>query len=136
MVQRHVLDRIDDPRLRVYVVWGPMLERETEAEARGATVYLPDGRATHFWTPLQTLAEMLTPAAGLPPGERAWDTFQLFAPGVTWEETPPVPSYLMHVGKPLPAALRLNGEELRRQTERLLAGGGAVAPPLPAPAPE
>jgi hypothetical protein len=121
VVQRHVLDEIDDPRLRVYVVWGPMLEKETESDAREATGFVPDARATHFWTPLHTLAEMLAPAAGLPAGERAWDTYQLFAAGVRWGDAPPTPNFLMHVGKPLPDSLRLNGDELRRQTERLLA---------------
>jgi hypothetical protein len=123
VVQRHVLDRIDDPRLRVYVVWGPMLEKETESEAREATVFVPDGRSTHFWTPLHALAEAMAAPAGLPAGERAWDTFQLFAPGASWGETPPAPAFVMHVGKPLAAELRLNGEVLRRATEKLLDGG-------------
>jgi len=120
VVQRHVLDEIDDLRLRVYVVWGPMLEKETESEAREATTFLHDARATHFWTPVHTLAEMLAAPVGLPAGERAWDTYLLFAPGLRWDDAPPTPSYTMHVGKPLPANLRLNGDELRRQTERLL----------------
>ena len=37
----------------------------------------------------------------------------------------------MHVSKPLPANLRLNGDELRRQTERLLSDGSAPQAPAP-----
>lgn len=119
MVQRYLLERIPDPRLRVYVVWGPMLGPETEADARAATALVPDPRVTHFWTGANTLAERLRGAAGLT-DELAWDTYQLFPPDARWGEAPPTPSYVMHVEKRLPPERRLNGEKLAAEARRLL----------------
>lgn len=120
VVRRHVLEQISDARLAVYVVWGPMLGDENEADAEQATRHLPDPRVTNFWTPTHTLATALEQPLGLH-DVKAWDTFLLFAPGVRWGETPPVPDYYMHVNKPLPAERRLNGDKLAEQVRTLLA---------------
>ena len=130
VVQRHVVKQIPDERFRVYVVWGPMLEKEKEEDARQATVHLPDPRVTHFWTDAHVLAEAFEAPLGLQK-VRAWDTYMLFPPGATWGETAPTPAYYMHVGKPLPANLRLNGDKLAAAARKLLAPGGRPAAALP-----
>jgi hypothetical protein len=114
------LDAIPGDGLRVYAVWGPMLGEEKESDARPATAHLPDPRVTHFWTPVHTLAEAMAAPLGLQ-GSRAWDTFQVYAPDVRWEETPPAPTYFMHVGKSLPQERRLNGETLAQKVRELSA---------------
>lgn len=124
------MERIDGAALAPLVVWGPMLERETEAEARAATALLPDPRVQHFWTPEHGLAERFAPAVGLAEGERAWDVYLLYRPGVRWlGEAPPVPDLVLHVGLSLPPEQRLNGDALRRAAERLL--GRDPSPPAP-----
>ena len=117
-MQRYVLDRIEDPTVQVYVVWGPMLGGESEEDARGVTGLLPDPRVTHFWTGAHALAEALRAPAGLQ-DELAWDTFLVFAPGTRWGDAPPSPAYVMHVGKKLPPERRLNGEKLADEVNRL-----------------
>jgi hypothetical protein len=119
VVQRHVLDAVAGDDLRVYVVWGPMLGKETEADARGATVSVPDPRAIHFWTDAHGVAEAFQAPLGLA-DTRAWDTFLLFPPGERWTEAAPRPSSFMHVGKPLPKERRLNGETLAREVRAAL----------------
>ena len=119
-MQRYVLDKLADPTLRVYVVWGPMLEKETKEDVPAATAFLPDRRATHYWTPVHTLAEAFEKPLGLK-GTRAWDTYLLYPRGQQWGGEPPVPAYVMHVGKPLPADHRLNGEKLEAETRKLVA---------------
>lgn len=129
VVQRYVLDEIQDPRIKTYVVWGPMLGEETEDDAEEASKFLNDPRSTHFWTGEHDLAEMLKEPVGLT-DELAWDVFLVFAPGVTWNDRPPKPDYLMHHGKSLPEELRLNGIKLREQVRRMLgdsAEGAAAA---------
>jgi len=64
VVQRYVLDKVKDPNLKVYVVWGPMLGGEKEEDAREATALVPDARAIHFWTAAHSLAEALRAPAG------------------------------------------------------------------------
>ena len=122
-MQRLVLDRIDDDRLAVYVVWGPMLGDEKESDAPSATSFLTDARATHYWTGAHGLAEALSKQIGLEQ-ELAWDTFLLYPKGALWHEAPPAPSYVMHVGKRLPQEQRLNGDKLLARVRELLAAGG------------
>lgn len=120
MVQKYVLDTIPDDRLRVYVVWGPMLGDEKEEDAKEATEHLPDARVTHFWTPTNVLAEAMDGPLGIE-GALAWDTYQLFGPDARWGEAPPLPAFLMHVHKPLPPENRLNGEKLAQKVREMLA---------------
>ena len=109
---------MEDPKLRIHVIWGPMLGGETEADAREATALMPDPRVTHYWTGAHTLAEALRAPSGLK-DELAWDTFLVFAPGARWGDAPPAPACVMHVGKRLPAEQRLNGEKLAAEVNRL-----------------
>lgn len=119
-MQQYVLDRIDDDRLRTYVVWGPMLGDEVRGDAVEATVFQPDPRATHLWTAGHEVAERFRRPAGLEE-ERAWDTFLLYPPGVRWQgEVPPEPATVMHVGKSLPKEDRLHGERLYERVRQLL----------------
>jgi len=128
VVQRYVLDRIDDDRLRTYVVWGPMQGGETRQKAEEATESQSDPRATHFWTGAQVVAERLQGPAGLE-DELAWDTFLLYPPGARWEgKVPPEPAHVMHVGKSLPAADRLNGEKLYQRAGELIETGPSELP--------
>jgi len=130
VVHKYVMKAIDDPNLRLLTVWGPMLGPEKQPDAEAATALLPDPRVTHFWSDGHEVAEILRPAAGLPAGERAWDTFQLYAPGERWGETPPTPDFVMHVDKLLPADRRLDGAVLAERIRALLAAR-AAPPPTP-----
>ena len=120
MVQKHVLDEIDDQRLSVYVVWGPMLGDEKQEDTSKASSFLHDARTSHFWTPSQVLAETFRAPAGLPEGEAAWDTFHLFSPDAEWGQQLPEPVAVMHVEKPLPDEQRFNGVALRERIRALL----------------
>lgn len=121
LTQRYVLGPIQDGRLRVFAVWGPMQEKETAADAKAASVFLPDPRVTHFWTDDHVLANAYKAPLGLAGDpEPAWDVYMLFPPGVRWGESPPAPSYFMWVEKNLPAATRFNAEKLGEQVRRLL----------------
>lgn len=125
-MQKYILEEVSDPRLKVYMVWGPMLGEETAEDAVVATAFLHDQRSIHFWTPLHDVAKLFQGPAGLPADELAWDTFQLFSPTAEWGKTPPQPVYVMHVEKSLPKELRLNGNTLRGQIETLLSSADSA----------
>jgi hypothetical protein len=120
VVQRYVLDKIADDRLRIYVVWGSFKERETEADARFAAPFVPDSRATHFWTASTAPGDLFQAPLG-PLGlgaNSAWDSFLLFAPEARWGDAAPTPVSFMHrhvKEKPL------NGIRLFEQVSSLLA---------------
>lgn len=120
VAHRYVLDKIADDRLKIYVVWGPYKEREKEEDARWAAAFVPDPRATHFWTetpaPGNLFNEVLKPL-GLGPLS-AWDAFLVFSPETRWDDAVPTPVDFMHRGvkeKPL------NGNRLFDQVSSLLA---------------
>lgn len=123
VAQLYVLDKIADERLRVYVVWGPYKERETEAEARFAAAFLPDPRATHFWTetpaPGNLFNDSLKPL-GLGP-QSAWDSFLLYSPDTRWEEAVPAPSGFLHRNV---EGRALSGTRLFEQVRSLLDAAG------------
>jgi hypothetical protein len=124
------MDTIDDQRLEVFVVWGPMLDKETRPDAVEATAYLDDERSTHFWTDRDRIAERFSGPVGLPADELAWDTFLLYPPGAVWDDAPPEPSLAMHVGKSLPPEQKLDGVVLAERARELLAfGAGEPAAP-------
>lgn len=112
VIERYVLDGLKDDSIRVYTVWGPMMGDETEEKAREATSYMTDPRVTHFWTKAQTVATQFAKAAALPEKESGWDTYQLYPPGPTWNETLPSPAKYMFINKSLPEELALDAEKL------------------------
>ncbi len=135
VAQRYALDKIADDRLRVYVVWGPYKEEETVEDARQAAPFVPDPRATHFWTaslaPGDLFKESLQPL-GLGPGS-PWDSFLTFEAAAVWEEEPPVPVSLMHrnvAGKPM------HGERLHALLGELLYDKSRTDGQPPARAPD
>ncbi len=124
-MHRYLMQKTDDDNLKLYVVWGPMLGRETEEDAKTATALVPDERAMHFWTDSNRVADLYQGALGFTDEEESgWDTFSLYAPGTRWESgPPPEPHLFMHVNKPLPEEKRLNAIDLAAEAAKLLDGG-------------
>ena len=140
MVSRYVMKAMADPRIRLYLVWGPMEEEDTEADARRVTVNLPDPRAVHFWTDDDVLAEAWARTLGVVDDEAAYDTYMIFPPGAVWgEDGPPAPPYFMWVEKQgLPKETKFNGIVFAEQVRRFLglAPSGLSPPSNAAPAGE
>lgn len=131
MVHRYVMQRVEDEDLRMFVVWGPMLDKETEEDAKKATATVPDPRATHFWTDSDRVAELFQDLLGFEdPEEQGWDTFTVYRTGVEWREgPPPEPDHYMHSGKPLPEERQLDAIRMAEEIRGLLGGGGKGAGP-------
>ncbi len=120
VIQTNVLDAIDDPSLRAYIVWVPMLPDDSDSTAREACALVPDRRAAHFWDAEARLPGLFAGVLGLPEGWSAWDVYLAYAAGVTWEEQPPAPGYWEHQLGDLPSAPRLDGEAFRVRFQSLL----------------
>lgn len=114
-----MLETIDDKRLRVYVVWEPMLPGDSKKVAEGATQLVPDRRATHFWIGNQTIAKAFKEPLGL--NERmAWDVYIAYPAKTTWGDDLPVQSSFMHQLRGVPPENFLDGNDLAKQMKALL----------------
>ncbi len=125
-MKRHVLEKIPDPSLRVYVVWAPVLSRLSPEALAGAACSssrrLADPRVKHFLDPDWRVAKpygATLPGLQLPPGEPAWDVFLVFGSATRWEEAPPLPAHWMHQLDAGPAALHLDAEKLAGKVDAL-----------------
>ena len=130
VLERYVLDQIADPRLRVYVLWGPMLGDETEASTHRAASHLPDPRVMQFWDPTPAMAKRIGQSVGLK-DTAAWDVFLAFPAGERWADPAPAPAYFIHKrDDQLPRDRSFDAAKLRDRVRDLL----AAVPALPATA--
>lgn len=127
-MKRHVLEKVLDPDLRIYVVWAPVLSRMSPeglaGAARSASRRLADARAQHFLDPEWNLSKpyaALLPGLRLPPEEPAWDVYLVFESGVRWEAKPPVPTDWMHQLDAGPPPLHLDAKKLAGRIDALRA---------------
>ena len=115
-----MLEKVSDPRLRVYVVWLPILGFDGKKAAAAATGLIPDSRAAHFWDREQGIGKVYAKVLGLPPEELAWDVYLLFPAGARWQAEPPLPAYWMHQVF-YPSDNYLDGSKFRVEVEKLVA---------------
>jgi len=91
-----VLAQVDDPRLRVLVVWLPIMESDTALAARQAESLLRDGRVRQFWDGSGGLGRALGDALAIPGDAVAWDVYLLYGAGQRWQAPAPKPIFWMH----------------------------------------
>jgi hypothetical protein len=122
-IQRYVLDRLDEERLKVYVVWLPVAERDSAARAEAETVHVIDPRASHFWAPDMGLAKAFKKPLGLEKAS-AWDVYLLFEPGTPWGQDLPALSSFWHLQQTteFPVDRQLDVIELAEEIRELLGG--------------
>jgi hypothetical protein len=120
VIQTAVLEAIEDPSLRVYVAWVPMLPADESASAREACPLVPDERACHFWDADGVLQRTFSCVLNLPSGCPAWDVYLAYPPGVIWAEVPPRPPYWQHQLGGMATAPQLDGETLAAHVRAIL----------------
>ena len=94
---KQILKELPDARVKVIVLWSPLLARDNSFAAQDATSYLTDPRAEHFWDLWTFGVNHYTKKLNYPEGQLAWDIFVLYGNGVDWR-TPgpdPEPSFWM-----------------------------------------
>lgn len=125
---RKILEEVPDERLRMYVVWEPMLSADTEALAGKMSRRAKDARmAYQAWDAARITGElwsamMADEAEGWKAGgSPAWDVYFLYDAGVTWAgEAPTAPAYWQHQGAG-PRDRVLNYKVLKARVEAALA---------------
>ena len=121
VIQTAVLEAIEDPSLRVYVVWVPVLPADQRTPAQEACSLASDKRAAHFWDAEGALPRTFSDVLNLPSGCPAWDVYLTYPPGIRWEEGPPAPPYWQHQLGAVARAPQLEGEALAAHLRLILA---------------
>jgi hypothetical protein len=86
---------------RLYVLWLPVLEKDSIQAAQGMRARFPtDDRTCHFWDHGLTVSQAYHHVLRLAQRQRrhrvAWDLFLLYRRGAAWGDVPPVPDFWMH----------------------------------------
>jgi hypothetical protein len=129
LVQRYVLDQIQDPRLSVYVAWEPGEPGDTEQEAQAATNFLNDPRVHHFWSGNGFAGAAFKSLIGFQGESPVNDVYLLFPAEERWTDAAPKPVSFRHYRPELPKERVMNGQSLAGEIKELLTA------PRPTPAP-
>lgn len=129
MIERHLLEQVNDPALSVYVVWERIGPADTQELAAGASALLADPRIQAFWSTEHFTSTAFHDAVGAR-RTLAWDIFLVFGKGKRWTDAPPTPDRFMHnqkANEELPKDRLLNAEKLAGEVKDLLAAPAAPA---------
>ena len=123
MVRENILEALKTDKVKVYVVWTPVLREDDRARASKATQVIQDARTQHFWDDDKSLGLSFGEIVTLPRKRTlAWDTYFVFDQKAEWNVQPPVPANWMHqLGID---EKTLDGEKLRTSVEELLNDDG------------
>lgn len=129
VVERYVMEQIDNPGLRVYVVWMARDVPDLEKFVRESVALTTDPRITHFWSTDAALAKSFEPM--LAPYMPVSNPCLLFAPDKSWAAAAPVPDKVRQSARvgakgQVNPAQKLNGIELAMDVQLLLGTKKAV----------
>ena len=113
-----MLDQINDPDVRVYIVWVPSLPADTEDRVPAATEKITDARATHYWDEKGALK--LAYQRVMKWDQPAWDVYYAYRRDAEWKKNPPTPDYWQHQLRGLPPERMLDGSKLAEEMRKLL----------------
>ena len=92
-----VFRKIDDPQIRAYVVWEPILRSDSsEALPEATSIISSDSRAVQYWDPGAGVGKSFSRSLELPLKTPAWDIYLLYSPDARWDSEPPQPAFWMH----------------------------------------
>jgi hypothetical protein len=120
VIQSRVLAALDDPGLRAFVVWVPILPTDTATPDDETRALVSDARAVHFWDAHRTLPPLFSAVLRLPADWPAWDVYLAYPPGTFWDDRPPAPEFWHHQLGTLEHAPRLDGAAFLSQLRTIL----------------
>jgi len=76
----------DEPKLRAYIVWVPMIDGDSVEAARLEASLYRDKRISHYWDQEGTLATEVGERLGLK--KKAWDVYLVYDRKARWDAPP------------------------------------------------
>jgi hypothetical protein len=97
VVRKDILDALKSDKIKVYVVWTPVLREDERAKVAAATKLIEGDQVKHFWDEDKSLGLSFGKTVTLPRGRKlAWDVYLAFGTNAEWKEGPPIPQVWMH----------------------------------------
>ncbi len=120
---RKILDEVQDERLKMYVVWEPMLSGDSKQLAERMSRKAKDPRMVYqAWDNERVTGKTWQASMDLP--GVAWDVYFLYGPDTEWgEDGPSQPDYWQHQGAGGQENW-LDYEKLKAKVEEMLAQAG------------
>lgn len=111
-----MLPNIEDNRLRVYVIWMPVLQSDDRTSAEWRTREFANEEFIHFWDE-DLLAGLLWQRV-LGRREVPWDIYMLYNADADWKTEPAIPDFWRHrLNSVNKTGLKLKLEKMLRKIE-------------------
>ena len=91
---QQILEKHPDGKIKVMLLWGPLMQTDTSSITRRMMQYIRDERVDNYWDLWRWGYRTYTENLKIPEFE-AWDLFIFYEAGKKWEGTPPVPTFWM-----------------------------------------
>ncbi len=98
---QELVDTIPQQKIRILIVWEPILWTDVKAPSGSTLARVSDPRAVQFWDPDHVLADALREALATADGPRIdrgrlsdevlWDDVAIYVPGDRWTDRMPAP---------------------------------------------
>ena len=120
-VVKKLFQRFDTNKMRGFIIWIPMLEKDDEQAAQAKSVTFEDHKITQLWDQDRSAGRLFGSTLRLQNGV-AWDVYLLYSPRIKWEneEEAPEPSFWMHQLDSGDSSLRLDTARFSDETKFLL----------------
>jgi hypothetical protein len=82
------LEQLSDPKIRVFVIWEPVIPTDLAAPSTMTLKRLSDLRISQYWDKELLVSKSIGEQDGI-----VWDYVAVYPPGKMWEQSPPEPSY-------------------------------------------
>jgi hypothetical protein len=108
---RKLLEEQHDPRIKVFVIWEPVLPTDLAAPSTMTLKRLSDLRVSQYWDKEHLVSKAMGETDG---ASVVWDYIAVYQPGRMWEQSSPEPVYSR---APVVKAIDETREALRKQLE-------------------
>jgi hypothetical protein len=118
---KKLFQRFDTKKIRGFIVWISMLEKDDEQVAQAKSATIEDQRISQFWDQDRNAGRLFGSILRLQNGV-AWDVYLLYSPRLKWEneQEAPEPSFWMHQLDSADPSSKLDSTRFTDETKFLL----------------
>ena len=116
---QNILSKEPTARIKVLILWAPILGRDSRRAALQAAAYLRDPRAEHFWDLWNFGRQHYNKKLQYPDDKSAWNIYILYKPHLAWHRSGPEPTVWMQ-GHHLDFGLEYTADLLHEHVKKLV----------------